>query len=125
MPADVKRIEEMEKYLNECTEAVRGLGEQLDNMDAVRDKMISLFQYYGSEAWYEDRGEEDGFDAGESAESGDSGTDPGGSAESGAADALPPCGVLSEDAVYDLITDVRDAAFDMMELAADILKNRI
>ena len=104
MPADVKRIEEMEKYLNECTEAVRGLGEQLDNMDAVRDKMISLFQYYGSEAWYEDRGEEDGFDAG---------------------DVLPPCGVLSEDAVYDLITDVRDAAFDMMELAADILKNRI
>ena len=34
-------------------------------------------------------------------------------------------GVLSEDLVYDQITEVRDAAFRMLELAADILKNRI
>ena len=99
MPADVKRIEEMEKYLNECTEAVRGLGEQLDNMDAVRDKMISLFQYYGSEAWYEDREGEVPKDV--------------------------PAGVLSEDLVYDGITEVRDLAFRMIESGTDILKNRL
>ena len=42
--------------------------------------------------------------------------------------ALPPgtaAGVLSEDAVYDAITALRDEAFRMLELATDILKNRI
>ena len=34
-------------------------------------------------------------------------------------------GVLSEDLVYDQIEAARDAAFRMLELAADILKNRI
>ncbi len=37
----------------------------------------------------------------------------------------PPAGVLSEDLVYDQITAVRDAAFRMLDLSADILKNRI
>ena len=36
-----------------------------------------------------------------------------------------PAGVLSEDGIYDQITAVRDAAFRMLELSADILKNRI
>ena len=31
----------------------------------------------------------------------------------------------SEDAVYDEITALRDAAYRMLELAADILKNRM
>ena len=31
-------------------------------------------------------------------------------------------GVLSEDSVYDAIADLRDAAFDMLELGTDILK---
>ncbi|MBO4363009.1 MAG: hypothetical protein J5912_01350 [Clostridia bacterium] len=33
--------------------------------------------------------------------------------------------MLSEDAVYDEIEDVRDVAFRMLELATDILKNRV
>ena len=96
---DICRVREMEGYLNECTEAAAGLAGQLDRMDEVREHMIRLFSYYGSEAWYEDR-------------EGD----------------LPkdvPAGVLSEDLVYDLITDIRDEAFRMLELATDILKNRI
>ena len=39
--------------------------------------------------------------------------------------AVKPAGVLSEDSVYDQITEVRDAAIQMLELATDILKNRI
>ena len=94
-----ERISEMEGYLNECTAATEALGAQLDRMEALREHMIRLFSYYGSEAWYEDRGAE-----------------------------LPkdlPAGVLSEDLVYDQIMAAREAAFQMLELATDILKNRI
>ncbi len=96
---DVKRIARMEACLDECASAVKSLSNQLDRIDALREEMGELFLYYGSEDWYEDREKE-----------------------------LPEgvkAGVLSEDAVYDLITDVRDASFRMLEIAADILKNRI
>jgi hypothetical protein len=96
---DIARIREMEGYLNECAAATAALDGQLERMEALREHMTRLFAYYGSEAWYEDR---DG--------------------------ALPPdvpAGVLSEDAVYDEITAVRDAAFRMLELATDILKHRL
>lgn len=97
--ARLQRITEMEGYLRECTSAAAGLSAQLDRMEALREPMTRLFSYYGSEAWYEDRESE-----------------------------LPgdlPAGVLSEDLVYDQITQVRDAAFRMLELATDILKNRL
>ena len=99
MAADIDRIKTMESYLNECTEAVSGLSGKLDQMDAVREHMISLFDYYGSEDWFSDRESE-----------------------------LPegiPAGVLTEDSVYDTISEVRDTAIRMLELATDILKNRI
>lgn len=96
---DVKRIIEMESYLDECAAATEALRVQLERMGAVRESMIRLFRYYGSEAWYEDREGElpDGLKA----------------------------GVLSEDLVYDAVTAVRDASFHMLELATDILKNRL
>ena len=96
---DTRRITEMEGCLRECAAVTAGLTEQLDRLDAVRDGMIRLFAYYGSEEWYEDR----------------EGPLPEGFA----------AGVLSEDAVYDQITQVRDAAFRMLETATDILKNRL
>ena len=96
---NIERIREMEGYLNECAAVTAGLTEQLDRTDAVREDMIRLFSYYGSDAWYEDR--------------------------EGELPADVPAGVLSEDAVYDRITEIRDAAFRMLETATDILKNRI
>jgi len=96
---NIDRIREMEGYLNECSTATRDLTAQLQRTDALAEKMTKLFSYYGSEAWYEDR----------------EGEIPGNI----------PAGVLSEDLVYDEITAVRDAAFHMLELAADILKNRV
>ena len=73
--------------------------EQLDAMKAAESHAKALFQYYGSEDWHADRDMElpDGFKA----------------------------GVLSEDSVYDAITELRDAAFDMLELGTDILKTWI
>ncbi len=96
---NIQRVAEMEGYLNECASAAADLSSQLARMEKLREPMTRLFAYYGSEAWYEDREGE-----------------------------LPegvPAGVLSEDLVYDQITAVRDAAFQMLELATDILKNRI
>ena len=94
-----KRIEEMESCLNECTAVTSALTESLERMEKLREPMTRLFAYYGSADWYEDR--------------------------EGELPADLPAGVLSEDLVYDQITAVRDAAFRMLELAADILKNRL
>ena len=55
MSADLKRIRKMENYLNECTEATKELVSQLDRMNKVRKHMIALFDYYGSDEWFDDR----------------------------------------------------------------------
>ena len=99
MSADLSRIQKMENALNECNEAISNLKEQLDRLNSLKEKAICLFSYYGSEDWYKDRESE-----------------------------LPEgvrAGVLSEDAVYDAITELRDAAFQMLEMGTDILKNWI
>ena len=96
---ELDRISSMETYLNETTALTAKLQEQLDAMKAAESHAKALFQYYGSEDWHADRDLTlpEGFKA----------------------------GVLSEDSVYDAITDLRDAAFDMLELGTDILKTWI
>lgn len=96
---DTERVARMEDTLNECTEAAEALKAGLERMDGLREQMMELFRYYGSEDWYRDREGEipEGMNA----------------------------GVLDEDSVYDLITDIRDEAIHMLELSTDILKNRI
>lgn len=101
--AAVRRVNEMEKLLDECSEAVKDLTGQLDRMEALKSGMTKLFDYYGSEKWHADR---------ETDEKGE----------------LPDDlkrGVLSEDLIYDVITDARDAAFKMLELGTEILRDRI
>ncbi len=95
----IERIERMEAALDACHWATEALERQLDRMDALKDDMTELFRYYGSEDWHADR-------------------------EAPIPDGVK-AGVLSEDSVYDEITAVREAAIHMLELAADILKNRI
>ena len=95
----VERIERMEAALDACHRATEALEAQLGRMDALKGPMTALFSYYGSKDWYADR--EASLPEGVKA------------------------GVLSEDAVYDEITAVREAAIHMLELAADILKNRL
>ena len=89
----------MEIALDECREVLDDMESALDRLEAVREKMGELFAYYGSEAWFEDR--------------------------EGELPETEAAGVLSEDLVYDEITELRDAAFQMLELASDILKNRL
>ena len=93
----VNRIREMEGIANDTARLNAALSGQLDMLDAAREKMKKLFQYYGSEAWYRDRETDlpEGIKA----------------------------GVLSEDLIYDEITALRDSAFRMLGLATDLLKN--
>ena len=99
MTPELDRISSMETYLDEVTTLTTKLKEQLDAMKAAESHIKELFQYYGSEEWHADRDLTlpEGFKA----------------------------GVLSEDSVYDAITDLRDAAFDMLEMGTDILKTWI
>ena len=99
MNADLKRIKEMESRLEVCNKATAALQKALEKMDELREPMTELFRYYGSEAWYADREAE-----------------------------IPPevkAGVLSEDLIYDAITEIRDTAFHMLEQGTEILKDRI
>lgn len=96
---ELDRITRMESHLDDVTMLTTKLKEQLDAAKTLKEYAQSLFQYYGSEDWHADRDLTlpEGFKA----------------------------GVLSEDSVYDAITDLRDAAFDMLELGTDILKTWI
>jgi hypothetical protein len=99
MENTVKRVKEMEAHLEECTRINAELALMLERLEEAKDNMTKLFRYYGSEEWYEDRDSK-----------------------------LPEgtkAGVLSEDLVYDEIVKLRDSAFEMLESATDILKNRI
>ena len=99
----IRRIEEMEARLNRAVRCLDQLEEALEQFEAVQEDIRILSEYYESPQWR-------------------------GDLEADEAHLLPadlPRGVLSEDSVYDAITDLRDAAFQMLELGTDILKTWI
>ena len=80
----IERITYMEQILEEATEAVSSLTEALEKYSTIRDKLQELSAYYGSEQWRQD------FD-------------------DDSAGRIPQDlkrGVLSEDAVYNLLADI-------------------
>ena len=84
--AQIERIKKMESYLDEAGEALSELAEALDRYEKIQSKYYKLEEYYSSQKWMDD------FEADEAGK-------------------LPEDlkrGVLSEDAVYDLITDHRE-----------------
>ena len=84
--AQIERIRKMESYLDEAGAAVAGLAEALDRYEKIQNKYYKLEDYYGSRKWMDD------FEAD----------------EAGKLPADLKRGVLSEDAVYDLLTDHRE-----------------
>ena len=79
----IERIEIMEQYLDGSYEAVRALSEALDRYEAIQPSLRKLSDYYGSTRWMKDF-EDD---------------------EAGKLPKDLKRGVLSEDAVYDLLTE--------------------
>ncbi len=77
----IERIKKMESYLDESAAAVAELSEALDKYEKIQSKYYKLENYYGSSKWMDD------FEAD----------------EAGKIPADLKKGVLSEDAVYDLL----------------------
>ena len=91
----IERITYMEQILDEATEAVSSLSEALEKYAAIQDKLQELAAYYSSEQWRKD------FD-------------------DDSAGKIPSDlkrGVLSEDAVYNLLADITDLKEQLKKLA--------
>lgn len=96
----IKRIEEMEKILNTHSEIVKEFNIALEKFLESQKNYDKLKEYYASDTYMSD------FEASEKGE-------------------LPKdlkCGVLSEDAVYNLIGDNFHTAIKMIETGTEIIK---
>ena len=82
----IGRIRRMERHLNRATAAVRRLEEALDKWEAAREAIAALDEYYGSELWRQDFADD----------------------EAGRLPADLKRGVLSEDAIWNLLAAVKE-----------------
>ena len=96
----IERITEMEKRLNEARAVLDAFSEALSAYADVQEELRILASYYEGDQWRADF-EDD---------------------EAGKLPEDLTRGVLTEDAVYDLLTDNRELLTEMLETAADITK---
>ena len=82
----IKRIRQMERRLVRATHAVRRLSLALDNYEAIKDDIATLDSYYGSETWRQDFADD----------------------EAGLLPMGLKRGVLSEDGIWNLLTNYRE-----------------
>lgn len=96
----LNRISKMETLLDKCSEGMAEFEASLEKYEALREKIKELSAYYSSPEWMSDYDD----------------------SNSGKLPRGLKCGVLSEDAVFDLLTDERRIAIQMMETALKVLK---
>jgi hypothetical protein len=93
-----ERIKQMEQRMERAAKAVMQLSAALDNYEAVQEDIAELERYYSSEQWKQDyAADEDGI--------------------------LPADlkrGVLSEDALWNLLSDVRELKPDIKKLLENL-----
>ena len=82
----IERIKQMELRMERVAKAVMELSAALDNYEAVQEDIAELERYYGSEVWKQDYADD----------------------EAGHLPADLKRGVLSEDALWNLLSDVRE-----------------
>ncbi len=80
------RIRLMERRLNRATAAVKRLEAALDKWEDAQEAIAALEEYYGSDLWKQDLADD----------------------EAGRLPADLKRGVLSEDGIWNLLTDARD-----------------
>jgi hypothetical protein len=80
------RIRQMERRLNRATMAVKRLEAALDKWEAAQEAIAALNEYYGSDLWKQDLADD----------------------EAGRLPADLKRGVLSEDGIWNLLTDCRE-----------------
>ena len=96
----IERITHYETLLNESADALALLGDALEAYRETRGKIRELDDYYGSDEWRQDF-EDD---------------------EAGKLPADLPRGVLTEDGIWDVLTDERELAALMSEFAAEFIR---
>ena len=96
-----ERIEKMEQCLDDSVKAIHELSEALSAYETVQLQYRTLSDYYGSDQWMRDF-EDD---------------------EAGKLPRDLKRGVLSEDAVYDLITENRELLVRMLRLVTAALES--
>ena len=82
----IARIRLMERRLNRAVAAVKRLTAALDKYEAVQKDIVSLDEYYGSELWRQDFADD----------------------EAGHLPEGLKRGVLSEDGIWNLLTDCKE-----------------
>lgn len=82
----IARIRQMERRLNRATAAVKRLTTALEKWDATKADIQALDEYYGSDLWRQDFADD----------------------EAGLLPADLKRGVLSEDGIWNLLTDVHE-----------------
>lgn len=98
----IERIKQMELYLDRASSAVMQLSAALDNYIDVQESISALDEYYSSVDWKQDYADDE-------------------------AGLLPPNlrrGVLSEDAVWNLLSDTKEMNIRLLETVLEILKKK-
>ncbi|KAA9220513.1 DUF4298 domain-containing protein [Aerococcus loyolae] len=95
------RIQAMENHADQVAALLADFSKSLEAYAKGQAAVNKLSDYYGSEEWYRD------FEA----------------SNQGALPSDLKCGVLSEDQVYNLLTDNYDLAIRMLEIATQVIKN--
>lgn len=98
---NILRIQQMEQHLDRASEAVMQLSAALENYEEAQKSIRQLADYYSSDDWRND------FEADE-------------------AGLLPRelrRGVLSEDAIWNVLSDSRELNARMLETVAAIMKS--
>ena len=92
------RIRQMERRLTSATAAVKRLEAALDKYQAVQEAIAALTEYYGSDLWRQDLADD----------------------EAGRLPEGLKRGVLSEDSIWNLLTDVHDLNTRLQQLATHL-----
>lgn len=92
----------MEQHLDCASAAVKELSAALDKFVEAQEAIAALSEYYGSADWKQDFADD----------------------EAGRLPAGLKRGVLSEDGIWNLLTDSRELNIRLLETVADILKGR-
>ena len=98
----IERIQRFEGLLDAVGPALKDLEAALDRFDEVQEAVRELSAYYGSEEWHSDLAED----------------------EAGNLPAGLKRGVLSEDGIYDVLSDHSALTVRLLDTVSSILKNR-
>ena len=98
----IERIQRMESYLNDYDKTLEETKQAMEQLKEHQESYIQLRDYYSSQVYFDDLELSNQTDF----------------------PADLPCGVLSEDAVYDLLDEHFQMGVELLEIATKMIKER-